>query len=84
MGKFLGLRAHLTLCGLISSCAGYVKYIVYKTPVTSLQELKLRIFAAIEAVTPQMTRETEYRLDILCVTKGAHVEDVLRSALLIL
>jgi hypothetical protein len=33
---------------------GYVKDIVYKTPVTSLDELKLRIVAAIETVTPQM------------------------------
>jgi hypothetical protein len=32
----------------------YVKDIVYKTPVTSLDELKLRIVAAIETVTPQM------------------------------
>jgi hypothetical protein len=31
---------------------GYVKDIVYKTPVTSLNDLKLRIVAAIEMVTP--------------------------------
>jgi hypothetical protein len=59
---------------------GYVKDVVYKTPVTSLDELKLRIVAAIETVTPQMLentwRETEYHLDILCATKGAHVEVV--------
>jgi hypothetical protein len=48
--------------------------------VTSLGELKLRIVAAIETVTPQMLenscREIEYRLDILRATKGAHVEVV--------
>jgi hypothetical protein len=33
---------------------GYVKDIVYKTPVTSLDKLKLKIVAAIERVTPQM------------------------------
>jgi hypothetical protein len=59
---------------------GYVKDIVYKTPVTSLHELKLRIVAAIGTVTPQMLvntwREIEYRLDILRATKGAHVEVV--------
>jgi hypothetical protein len=33
---------------------GYVKGIIYKTPVTSLDELKLRIFAAIETLTSQM------------------------------
>jgi hypothetical protein len=57
---------------------GYVKDIVYKTPVTSLDELKLRIVAAIETVTPRMLENTwrkiEYRLDILRATKGAHVE----------
>jgi hypothetical protein len=36
----------------------YVKDIVYKTPVTSLDELKLRIVAAIERVTPQMPENT--------------------------
>jgi hypothetical protein len=48
--------------------------------VTSLDELKLRIVAAIETVTPQMLentwREIEYRLDILRATKGAHVQVV--------
>jgi hypothetical protein len=43
---------------------GYVKDIVYKTPVTSFDEMKLRIVAAIETVTPQMLentwREIEY------------------------
>jgi hypothetical protein len=48
---------------------GYVKGIVYTTSVTSLDELKLRIVAAIETVAPQMLentwREIEYRLDFL-------------------
>jgi hypothetical protein len=48
--------------------------------VTSLDELKLRIVAAIETVIPQMLentwREIEYRLDILRAMKGAHVEVV--------
>jgi hypothetical protein len=59
---------------------GHVKDIVYKTPVTSLCELKLRIVAVIETATPQMQentrREIEYRLDSLRVKKGAHVEVV--------
>jgi hypothetical protein len=58
----------------------YVKGIVYKTPVSSLDELKLRIVTAIETVTPQMLentwREIEYRLEILRVKKVAHVEVV--------
>jgi hypothetical protein len=56
--------------------------------VISFDEQKLRIFAAIERVTPQMLediwRETEYRLDILRATKGTHVVVVLYSAALIL
>jgi hypothetical protein len=48
--------------------------------VTSLDELKLRIVAAIETVTTQMLvntwREIEYRLDISRVMKGAHFEVV--------
>jgi hypothetical protein len=47
----------------------YVKDIVYKIPVTSLDELKLRLVAVIKTVTPQLLEntwtETEYRLDIL-------------------
>jgi hypothetical protein len=57
---------------------GYVKDIVYKTPVISLDEIKLTIVTAIE--TPQMLentrREMQYRLDILRAKKGAHVEVV--------
>jgi hypothetical protein len=53
---------------------GYVKDIVYKTPVTSLDELKLRIVGAIETVTSQVLesiwREVEYRLDILSAMKA--------------
>jgi hypothetical protein len=47
---------------------------------TSVDELKRRIVAAIETVTPQMLentwREIEYRLDILRATKCARVEVV--------
>jgi hypothetical protein len=39
---------------------GYVKDILCKIPFTSLDELKLRIVAAIETVTPQMLENTEY------------------------
>jgi hypothetical protein len=50
--------------------------------------MKLRVVAAIETVTPQMLektwREIEYRLDILRGTKGALVEVIWHSAVLIL
>jgi hypothetical protein len=59
---------------------GYVKDIAYKTPVTSLDDLKLKIVAAIETVIPQMLENTwseiEYRLDILRAMEGAYVEVV--------
>jgi hypothetical protein len=75
MDQFRGLRPHPTLHRLIS-----VKYIAYKTPVTSVDDLKLTIVAATETVTPQMLentwREIEYRLYILRGTKGAHVDVV--------
>jgi hypothetical protein len=51
-----------------------------KDILSNVDELKLRIVAAIETVTPQTLentwREIEYRLDILRATKGAHVEVV--------
>jgi hypothetical protein len=37
---------------------GYVMGIVYRTPVTSPVELKLRTVAVIETVTPQMLEKT--------------------------
>jgi hypothetical protein len=65
----------------------YVTDIVYKTPVTSLDELKLRIVAVVERDTPRMLenswRETEYRLDILRAMRGTHVEVLEHSAVLI-
>jgi hypothetical protein len=37
---------------------GYVKDIVYETPVTLLAEMKLRIVAVIETITSQMLEYT--------------------------
>jgi hypothetical protein len=48
--------------------------------VSSLDELKVKIVAAIGTVTLQMLentwREIEYRLDILRAMKGEHIEVV--------
>ena len=56
----------------------YVKDIVYRTKVRDLSDLQLRIIEAIGTVTVDMIArtwlETEYRLDILRATDGAHVE----------
>jgi hypothetical protein len=88
MEQIRGLRAHPILRPFDFFLCGYVKDIVYKASVTFLDELKLRIVAAIEIVTPQMLentwREIDYLLDILRATKGAHVEVVLYSAVLVL
>ncbi|GBN33043.1 hypothetical protein AVEN_231822-1 [Araneus ventricosus] len=58
--------------------SGFVKNIVYKTTVLSLDELKRRIVTAIQNVTPQMLentwREIEFLLDVLRTTKGSHVQ----------
>jgi len=57
---------------------GYVKDKVFSKPVPDITNLKARItdaFATITEVMLQNTwRETDYRLDVLRVTKGAHVE----------
>jgi hypothetical protein len=89
MDQFCGLWAHPILFCLISSCGGYIKDIVYKTPVTSLDELKLGIIAAIETIIPQMLENTCGKLNtaltyILYATNGAHVEVVQHSVVLVL
>ena len=57
---------------------GYVKNIVYRTKVLHITDLKQRISNAIaiinEAMLQRTWQEIEYRLDVLRVTKGAHVE----------
>jgi hypothetical protein len=51
---------------------------VYAEKIRDLQNLKDRICAAIETVTPEMLsgvwEEAEYKLDICRVTNGAHIE----------
>jgi hypothetical protein len=56
----------------------HIKDIVYKTPVTSFDELKQTIVNTIETFASQMLenncRETEYRFYILRAMKSVHVE----------
>ena len=51
---------------------------MFWTPVADITNLKARITDGIATVTEDMLentwRETDYRLDVLCATKGAHVE----------
>jgi hypothetical protein len=57
---------------------GYVRDIVYSTPVLDIDTLKARLSDALAAVTEEMLektwREIEYRQDVLRATNGAHVE----------
>jgi len=57
---------------------GYVKDKVFSTPVPDITNLKARITYAFVTITEHMLentwRETDYRLDVLRATKGAHVE----------
>jgi len=57
---------------------GYVKDKVFSTPVPDIINLKARITDAFATITEHMLentwREIDYRLDVLCATKGAHVE----------
>ena len=56
----------------------YVKDKVFWTPVPDITNLKARITDAFGTITEGMLentrRETDYRLDVLRATKGAHVE----------
>jgi len=56
----------------------YVKDKVFWTPVPDITNLKARITDAFGTITEDMLentwRETDYRLDVLRATKGAHVE----------
>jgi len=57
---------------------GYVKDKVLSTPVPDITNLKARITDAFATITEYVLentwRETDYRLDVLRATKGAHVE----------
>jgi hypothetical protein len=51
---------------------------VFSTPVPDITNVKARITDAFASITEDMLentwRETDYRLDVLRATKGAHVE----------
>ena len=57
----------------------YVKYKVFVPPhPVSIPDLKNRITAAVETITPDLLirvwQELDYRLDVCRLTKGAHIE----------
>ena len=57
---------------------GHIKYKLFSTPVPDITNLKARITDAFATIPEDMLentwRETDYRLDVLRATKGAHVE----------
>jgi hypothetical protein len=57
---------------------GYVKYIVYRSKVRDIINLKQRITDAIDTTDEGMLQRTwqeiEYRLDVLHATNGSHIE----------
>jgi len=57
---------------------GFVKDKVFSTPVPDITNLKARITDAFAAMAEDILKntrgETDYRLDVLRATKGAHVE----------
>jgi len=57
---------------------GYVKGKVFLTSGPEIKNLKVRITDTFATITEDMLentrRETDYRLDVLRATKGAHVE----------
>ena len=63
---------------LTSFYGGMLRTKVFSTPVPDITNLMARITDAFATITEDMLgntwRETEYRLDVLRATKGAHVE----------
>ena len=63
---------------------GYMKEMVYSTPVADLEDLRQRIVAAWATLTPEMLASTwgelEYCLDICRDTIGVHIEIYLWSS----
>ena len=57
---------------------GHVKDKVFSKPVPDNTDLKARTTDAFATITEDIlentSRETDYRLDVLCATKGAHVK----------
>jgi hypothetical protein len=49
----------------------YVKRNVFQTPVNGLDDLKSRIRIFQQTYS---TEELKYHLDVICATKGAHIE----------
>jgi len=73
----------VTRCPDLTPCDyflwGYVKGKMFVPPqLVSIPDLKNRITAAVEAITPDLLsrvwQELDYRLDVCRVTKGAYIE----------
>lgn len=60
---------------------GYLKSLVYKTPVANLNELQNRVFQAAREITPEMVRNSvravQRRAEACLVADGGHFEQML-------
>jgi hypothetical protein len=77
--RLIGRGVHEDLISCPWPARGYVKDKVFVPPPTaSIPDSKNRISAAVETITPDMLirmwQELGSRLDVCCVTKGAHIE----------
>ena len=60
---------------------GFIKDMVYVPPLpATLPDLRARIYAAVEQVTPEMLvrvwEEIDYRWDVRRITNGSHIEHI--------
>lgn len=63
----------LTVCDFF--LWGYIKDKVYVPPLpTNLEELKIRIKDAVNAVTPDIISKFDYRIDVCRAAGGGHIE----------
>ena len=78
MVRHPGQHDHRISPPVTSFYGGYVKDKVFSTPVSDITNLKASITDAFATITVDMLentwRETDYQLDVLRATKGAHVE----------
>lgn len=60
---------------------GYLKTLVYRTPVANINELQNRIFQAAAQITPGMVRNSvrsvQRRVEVCLIDKGVHFEQFL-------
>ncbi|GBM96280.1 hypothetical protein AVEN_109583-1 [Araneus ventricosus] len=79
-----GRPDHLILIRVTSGCGGYLKDVVFSTPIAHLAELKARIVQHILNMTPETLRSVvEHavsRFQLVAENGGQHIEHVLHQS----